>query len=167
MAVRMATVVAVMSMVTAAAVSCSPAPKALLAVERTESGRARILVAPCPRYTAQMFSFFSSGGTIGYKRWFLMNDSMRGSLASVDLFEPPQGWSVRRSELVDLKGGREYTAVLRGGVNGRGLDGRISFTPDLFDRLKPGKVLVPDGEGAKMVKRSEFMKKDADRCTPG
>lgn len=163
---RPAAAVAMVFILAATAVGCTPAPKALVAVERTDTGRARVLVAPCPEYTAQMFSVFSSGGTIGYKRWFLISDAMGGPLDSVELFSAPQGWSVTRSELSDLKGGGEYTVVLVGGVRGRGLGGEISFTPDEFEALKAGQVLVRDGKGSKVAKKSEFMKKNGDRCTP-
>ncbi|MEU3404591.1 hypothetical protein ABZ766_11660 [Streptomyces sp. NPDC006670] len=163
---RAATIVAVGSIVAAMAVGCSPAPKALLAIERTEAGGARVLVAPCPEYSAQLISLSSSGGTTGFKRWSLVNDAMGGPLDSVELFSALQGWSVAEAELSDLKGGREYTVVLDGGVKGRGLDGEITFTPDGFEALKAGQVLVRDGKGSKVTKKSEFMKKDGDRCTP-
>ncbi|RKS97220.1 hypothetical protein BX286_7034 [Streptomyces sp. 3211.6] len=163
---RAAATVAAGSIMAATAVGCSPAPKALLAVERTDTGGARVLIAPCPEYSAQMLSVSSSGGTIGFKRWSLVNDAMGGPLDSVELFSKPKGWSVAESELSDLKGGREYTVVLVGGVRGRGLGGEISFTPDEFVALKPGQVLVRDGKGSKAAKKSEFMKKNSDRCTP-
>ncbi|MFD8978424.1 hypothetical protein [Streptomyces sp. NPDC059564] len=147
-----------------AAGGCTPAPKALLAVERTDAGRARVLIAPCPEYDALQFSVSSSGGSVGHQRWALINDAMGGPLASVDLFSPPQGWSVTRSALSDLKGGREYTVKIDGAVRGRGLDGRLSFTPSQFDSLKPGRVIVTNGEDSKVIEKSEFMKKDAGRC---
>ncbi|MFD0375699.1 hypothetical protein [Streptomyces sp. NPDC127112] len=163
---RAVATLAVVAITAVAAVGCSPAPKALLAVERTDMGGARVLVAPCPEYSAQLLSVAGSGGNIGFKRWAIVNDAMGGPLDSVELFSAPQGWSVAESELSDLKGGRTYTVVLDGGVRGMGLDGEVSFTPDRFEALKPGQVLVRDGKGARTIKKSEFMKNDSGRCTP-
>ncbi|GLV87960.1 hypothetical protein Slala03_76490 [Streptomyces lavendulae subsp. lavendulae] len=163
---RKATPMITMLIVGTTAAGCSPAPKSLLAVERTSTGRARVLIAPCPGYKAQVISAFSSGGTVEYKRWSIINDAMGGSLDSVELFSAPPGWSVTRSDLNELKDGGEYTVVLNGGSNGYGLDGEITFTPDRFGALKAGEVIARDGKGSKTVKRADFMKKDAERCTP-
>ncbi|MFD0375700.1 hypothetical protein [Streptomyces sp. NPDC127112] len=147
-------------------VGCSPAPKSTLAVERTEEGKARVLIAPCPEYDALQFSIFSKGGSVGFHSWAISNNAMRGQLAEIELFSAPTGWSVTEEGLKSIDAAESYTIHLDGSVRGRGLDGKISFTPDRFEALKPGQVLVRDGKGAKTVKKSEFMKKDSDRCTP-
>ncbi|MFF3013639.1 hypothetical protein [Streptomyces sp. NPDC057939] len=148
-------------------VACSPAPSAILAVERTDPGKARVLIAPCADYAALQFDVFSSGGTVGYKIWAIDSDAMGGPLSSVDLFTAPPGWSVAESSLTDLKGAHEYTVVLEGAVGSRGLDGEISFTPAQFEGLKDGEVLVRDDGETKKIKSSEFMKKDSGRCAAG
>ncbi|MER5869422.1 hypothetical protein [Streptomyces sp. NPDC002044] len=150
-----------------AVVGCTPAPRALIAVERTESGHARVLTAGCPEYVALQFSVSSSGGSVGHKRWAISSGAMGGPLDTVDVFSTPSGWRAYRSDLSDLKGGSEYTVAMNGAVRGRGLDGHLSFAPDQFEALKAGEVLVTEDGETEVVSRSDFLKKDDRRCAPG
>ncbi|MFD7561346.1 hypothetical protein ACFV9E_43580 [Streptomyces sp. NPDC059835] len=147
-------------------VGCTPVPKGLLAVERTDTGGARALIAPCPGYQSLQFSVYSTGGSSGYQRWAVINDAMGGSLSQVELFSAPAGWSTTESALKDLKGAKKYTLTLDGAIRGRGLDGEVTFTPDQLEALQAGKVIVADGDGTKVVSRSAFMKDESARCSP-
>lgn len=157
----------VVALAALAAVGCTPAPRALIAVERTESGQARVLTASCPEYVALQFSVSSSGGRVGHKRWAISNGAMGGPLDTVDVFSIPPGWRAYRSDLTDLEGGGEYTVAMSGAVRGRGLDGHLSFTPDQFAALKAGEVLVTDDGDTEVVSRADFLKRDDRRCAPG
>lgn len=163
---RTVTVLAVMPILAALAVGCTPAPKELLAVERTQGGGARVLIAPCADFDVLQFSAFSEGNSGGYPRWAVINDAMRGPLTEIDLFSAPQGWSVTEETLRDVRAAGKYTMTLDGAVHGRGLDGRISFTSSQFESLPPGEVLVADNGSAKSTQKSNFMKEDSGRCKP-
>ncbi|MEV7526305.1 hypothetical protein [Streptomyces sp. NPDC091371] len=150
-----------------AAVACTPTPKGLLAVERTETGSVRVLIAPCSDYDALDFSVFrKGGGSADLQRWAVSNEVMRGSLPSIELFATPPGWRTTSTTLSDLKGGGTYTLTVYGAVGGRGLDGKVAFTAGQLEGLTAGQVLVKQGSETKVVSRSEFMKDDPDRCTP-
>lgn len=151
----------------AAAVGCTPVPRHLLAVERTDVGQAHVLIAPCPEYDARQFIVSASGGNAGTQKWMISNYATSGTLDAVDLFMVPSGWNIDMSTLTDLRGGYHYDVFLSGAVRGRGLDGGLSFSRSEFEALKSGEVLTMGDEDTEVVSRSAFLKKDDRRCAPG
>ncbi|MFF3020482.1 hypothetical protein [Streptomyces sp. NPDC057939] len=164
---RMVATLAVVPLLAALAVGCRPAPHAILAVERNRTGGAGVLIAPCADYDVVHLSVFShEAGKVDLSRWAIINDAMRGSLAELELFSVPQGWSVTEDTLQGVAGGGEYTVTIDGSVRGRGLDGELSFAADQLASLKPGEVLVDGDGGAKAVPRSKFVNAKSGRCEP-
>ncbi|WP_141754147.1 hypothetical protein [Streptomyces subrutilus] len=156
-----------LSVLVPTASACTPTPKALLAIERTETGATRALIAPCPDYDALNFTVFREDGeSVELERWAVSNETWRGSPPSIELLVTPQGWKSQEATLANLEGDGKYTVTIDGAVRGRGLDGEVSFTPNQLGTLTAGEVLIKDGSGTRAVSRSEFLKKDSDRCTP-
>lgn len=111
-------------------VGCSPAPKALLAVERTETGGTRLLMAPCPDFrfrSVTVFHDYDDGPQI--KTWTVSRERMAGSFEQIDLFTPPKGFKVTEETLTSLENYGEYIAGVDGSVEGEGsLRGELHFS---------------------------------------
>ncbi|MBW5484178.1 hypothetical protein [Streptomyces bambusae] len=152
----------------ACAAGCTPAPlPGVLAMERTETGGARALIAPCAQAVVLDFSVYAKGRTDGLYSWDVTNDAMSGGIASVDLFTAPPGWSVTDSTLTDVQTEGTYKAKFWGsGAGYRALNGELSFTAQQLASLKPGKVLVNKNGKTRTADRSAFLKYDPERCEP-
>ncbi|MFD6890208.1 hypothetical protein [Streptomyces sp. NPDC059957] len=147
-------------------VGCTPAPEALLAVERTESGGTRLLMAPCPDFRFRSVTVFHNVDEPELKKWTVSRDGMTGLLGQIDLFTPPDGFKVTESTLTSLESTGEYVANVRGVVGVEdSLTGKLSFTVDKVNKLSAGKVLT-GVNGDKVMDRAKFMKSSSERCKP-
>lgn len=144
---------------------CSPASAPLLAVEKTEAGGTRLLIAPCPGYRALALSVFSDSETGPLGLWSLSNKARVGSPGEVELFTPPGGWDVNTTTLTELRNPDPYVAKVDGAIETRGLDGRVEFTVEKINNLGAGEVLTGT-KGEKVMDRAKFLKPSSGRCKP-
>lgn len=146
-------------------VGCGPAPESLLAVERTESGGTRLLVAPCPAYNIHDVSVLRDIEVDPLELWSVVRDGPNGSPSQIDLFTAPSGYSVDDARLTSLQGPEAYSAEVRGTVGTHNLRGEVRFTVEQLGKLGAGKVLTGT-KGDKVMDRAKFLKASSDRCEP-
>ncbi|MFJ3860444.1 hypothetical protein ACIPRL_29975 [Streptomyces sp. NPDC090085] len=144
-----------------AVTGCTPAPQALPAAERNESGSIRLLVAPCPDFKIRGVSVFLNGNADPSVRWSVMRETGPGTPSEIDLFSTPDGYRVNEATLTEIQPSSKYAASTRGSIGTKGISGRLDFSPEKVDELDAGKV-VTGLDGDKAVNRKDFLK-----STPG
>ncbi|MFB7051758.1 hypothetical protein ACFCXT_01245 [Streptomyces vinaceus] len=155
-------------LVAAGAAGCTPAPAPYLAVERTEAGGARVLIAHCPGQNVDSVGVSRKDGPPETLEAWVVRGPYKstGAPASVELFgTPPPGWEVTRTTLAALTGAGKYTATAFGDVGGKSRDSHVTFGGAALERLPAGKVIT-GFDGDEVVDREKFLKGGAGRCKP-
>jgi len=145
---------------------CSPAPQAVIAVERESGGTLRLLTPDCPGMVIGDYSVIRDDEhDAELRNWAIHNTSWTQSLGSVRIFEVPKGWKAYADDLDPLAKGIPYMATMDASVSGKGLEGNVPFTLDQVGKLKSGEVLVSDGDkGSKAVSRADFLRDGKKAC---
>ncbi|WP_158943837.1 hypothetical protein [Streptomyces sp. NRRL S-378] len=146
-----------------AVTGCTPAPQALLAAERNESGEIRLLVAPCPDFKIRGVSVFLDDAAAPEAHWSLIRDSGASTPSQINLFSPPDGYKVNVATLTKIQPSKTYVAKIRGSIGSKGISGRLPFSLEKIDELSPDKVLA-GLHGDKVVNRKDFLKSPPSRC---
>ncbi|MFD5619675.1 hypothetical protein [Streptomyces yangpuensis] len=147
------------------AVGCTPGSKALIAVERNESGGVRLLVSPCPEFGIRTISVFLDDDTAPAEDWSLKKEGAGVFPSRIDLFAPPVGYKVDKGTLTELKPANSYVAEIAGEVGSKPLSGRVEFSLEGIGELRSGQVLTGVRGGA-VMDRKEFMEAPPGDCKP-
>lgn len=148
---------------TQAVTGCTPAPQALLAAERNESGGIRLLVAPCPEFSIWGISVILDDDAAPDARWALIREKGASTPSQINLLSPPDGYKVNDSTLTEFQPSKKYSAAIDGSIGSKGLSGYVDFSLEKIDKLSPGKVLT-GLHGDKVVNRKDFLKSPPSRC---
>ncbi|MFF3289475.1 hypothetical protein [Streptomyces sp. NPDC003023] len=155
----------VVAVAVGATASCSPAPKEILAVESDGEGGARLLTMTCPEYTGQSFGVYLDDESDVLRSWSVRRGPGAFDVDAVRVFHAPEGWAGEVSDLTGFTPGGSYFADVDGGVNGRGVSGKVAFGIDRLKDLSEGEVLTSDGDGGtSTMSRDDFLDMANERC---
>ncbi|MFC9825165.1 hypothetical protein ACFWG6_32060 [Streptomyces erythrochromogenes] len=146
-----------------AATGCTPAPQALLAAERNESGGIRLLVTPCPDFKLGQMSVFLDDAAAPEAHWSLTRESDANTPSQINLLSPPAGYKVNAATLTEIQPSKAYVAAIDGSIGTKGVSGRLPFSLEKIAKLSPDEVLT-GLHGDKVVNRKDFLKSPPSRC---
>jgi hypothetical protein len=141
--------------------ACGPAAKPVVALNYA-GGRPTAVIVSCPGFKIDNFSVADST-TFSSKDTWSAQTKDNTAPAQITLLVAPQGWTVTAQTLTAFEAGGKYEAM--GYANLADPATSVTFTVDQLKALKPGQVLVSEGNSKSVaVSEKKFRADAADAC---